>query len=226
MTGWSRATVPIAAALLLAGALPLAADRDFLTTNEADQVRMAQEPNTRLKLYADFARERIDLINHLLSKEEAGRSSLLHETLEDYTKIIETIDIVADDALVRKVDIVEGLAAVAEAEKEFLDVLEGVGEKKPKDIARYRFVLDTAIETTSDSLEVNLEDIGARTMSVKEKQEREQRELEQMMTPEMRTNREADTAEIKKEEKEKKKKAPSLFKKGEKKGKEEPGRKP
>ena len=189
MTGWNRATVSIAAALLLAGALPLAADRDFLTTNEADQVRMAQEPNTRLKLYADFARERIDLINHLLSKEEAGRSSLLHETLEDYTKIIETIDIVADDALVRKVDIVEGLAAVAEAEKEFLDVLDGIAAKKPKDIARYRFVLDTAIETTSDSLEVNLEDIGGRTMSVKEKQEREQRELEQMMTPEMRTNR-------------------------------------
>ncbi len=226
MRGWNRATFLFTAALLLTGAAPPAAGRDFLTTNEADQVRLVQEPNARLKLYADFARERIDLLKHLLSKEEAGRSSLIHETLVDYTKIIETIDIVADDALVRKVDIVEGLAAVAEAEKEYLSVLEGVSEKKPNDSARYRFVLDTAIETTADSLEVNLEDIGGRTMSVTEKKEREQRELERMMTPEMRRNREGDMAEIKKEEKEQKRKAPSLLKKEEKKAKEEIERKP
>ena len=67
-----------------------------------------------------------ELLRHLLSKDEAGRSTLIHEALVDYTKIIETIDIVADDALARGEDVTEGLGAVAEAEKEFLVLLEGI----------------------------------------------------------------------------------------------------
>ncbi len=196
---------------------PLAADRDFLTTDEADQVRLTQEPNARLKLYADFARQRIDLIDHLLKKDEPGRSVLLHQAISDYTKIIETIDIVADDALARGVDISEGLQAVTDAEKEFLKRLGKVQEARPRDIARYRFVLETAIETTADSIEINLEDLGERKMEVKEREERERRKLEEMMTPEMRRQREEDTAEFEKKEKEYKKKAPTLYRKDEKK---------
>ena len=209
-----RAGVWIAALLLAA---PLWADRDFLTTDEADQVRLTQEPNARLKLYADFARQRIDLIDYLLSKEQPGRSALLHQAISDYTKIIETIDIVADDAIARGVDITEGLQAVTEAEQEFLKRLKRVQAARPKDIARYRFVLETAIETTADSIEINLEDLGERAMEVKEREERERRKLEEMMTPEMRREREEDTAELEKAQKEHEKKKPTLFKKGEKK---------
>ncbi len=203
------------ATLLLAG--PLCADRDFLTTDEADQVRLTQEPNARLKLYADFARQRIDLIDHLLSKNEPGRSLLLHQAISDYTKIIETIDIVADDAIARGVDITEGLQAVTGAEQEFLKRLQKVQAAKPKDIAHYRFVLETALETTADSIDVNLEDLGERKIQVKEREEKERRELEEMMTPEMRQQRKEDTADLEKEQKEHEKKKPTLFKKGEKK---------
>src|SRR6266853_2164936 len=177
------------AVLLLAAAGGAAQNRDFLNADEADQVREAQEPNLRLKLYLKFARQRLDLVDQLLGREKAGRSAMIHDTLEDYTHIIEAIDTVADDALKRKVAIDEGIAAVAAAEKEMAARLKKIEEAHPKDLARYDFALTNAIETTQDSADLSAEDLTARSAAVQEKE---------------------------KKEKDSKRKAPSLYKKGEK----------
>ena len=94
-----------AAIVLCAASLVWAQDRDFLTSNEVDQVREAQDPNDRLLLYVRFARQRMDLIEQYLSNDKPGRSIFVHNGLEDYSHIIEAIDTVADDALRRHVSI-------------------------------------------------------------------------------------------------------------------------
>ncbi len=112
-----------------------------------------------------------------LSKEKPGRSALIHDTLEDYTHIIEAIDTVADDALVRKLPLDVGMKEVATAEGEMLATLQKIEDGAPKDLARYEFVLKNAIDTTSDSKELSEEDLHTRATEVaaeekKEKQER------------------------------------------------------
>src|SRR5579863_6794444 len=149
-------------ALICTGALVCAQDRDFLTPDEADQIREAQEPNDRLLLYVKFARQRMDLLQQYLAKEKAGSSIFIHNTLEDYSHIIEAIDTVCDDALRHKRPIDKGMIVVLNAEKDFLDQLNKIQDSGPKDFDRYKFVLTQAIDTTTDSRELGLEDSAKR----------------------------------------------------------------
>jgi hypothetical protein len=114
-----------------------AQSHDFLSSDEVDQVRLVQEPNERIMLYLQFARKRIDLVDQLLSRNKTGRSILIHDTLDDYAKIIEAIDTVGDDALRRKVPIDKGMTATVTAENEFLTKLNKIEPATPYDLSRY-----------------------------------------------------------------------------------------
>ena len=188
-------------------------DRDFLTGDEVGQVRLVQERNERLQLYMLFAKQRMDQVESLLKREKAGRSILIHDLLEQYTKIIEAADTVTDDALKRKVDVALGVKALAEAEKGLLARLEKVRDAKPKDVARYELVLETAIETTKDSFELAQEDLAGRGQSVIDRDAREKKERDALLS--VKEQDEKKVSEKKETESQSKRKAPTLRKKGE-----------
>jgi hypothetical protein len=198
--------------LVTAGALA-AQERDFLTGDEVDQVRLVQERNERLQLYMHFAKQRVDQVESLLKREKAGRSILIHDLLEQYTKIIEAADMVTDDALKRKVDVALGVKALAEAEKGLLGRLEKVREMAPKDMGRYELALDTAIETTKDSMELAQEDLAARGQGVMDRESREKKERDALLSPKELEEKKA--AEKKEAQEQQKRKAPTLRRKGE-----------
>lgn len=197
----------------------LAQQRDFLTGDETDQVRLAQDPNDRLKLYVHFAKQRLNIAKSALSKEKAGRSILVHDALEDYGQIIDAIDTVSDDALKRKLDIKEGMAAVAASEKELLEGLEKIRDSQPQDMARYEFVLKQAIDTTRDSLDLSQADMAARANAVQAEAEKEKKDLESMMQPKDLAAKKAE--EKKTAQTENKRKPPTLYRKGEQENKQQ-----
>jgi len=194
-------------------ALPLAAQqRDFLTSDETDQLREVQEPNERLALYSKWALLRLDEIEQLIASNRPGRAAFIHDLLEDYGHIIEAMDSVADDALRRKISIDTGVTALTGSEKDMVTRLEKIRDAKPKDLARYEFALSDAIDTTQDSLELNQADMPARAASVAAKEAKEKQERLATMTP-------AEAADRKAEDKKAappKKKAPTLLRPGEK----------
>ncbi len=199
--------------VLLCAILPLAAQKDFLTGDEVDQIRLLQEPNERLKLYMLFAKQRIDQVDSLLKREKPGRSALLHDLLDDFTKIIEAADTVADDAIRRKLALDEGLMAVIKAERAFAERLGKVKTDAPKDLARYELVLDMAVETLTDSIETAQADIKDRSTKIATREENEKKERESLMgDKELAVKK---TEEKKEAAAEKKRQAPTLKRKGE-----------
>lgn len=198
--------------LPLAARVGLAEDRDFLTTNEVEQVREAQDPNDRLTLYIHFARQRMDLIQQYLAKDKPGRSIFIHNAIEDYTKIIESIDSVSDDALRHNRPIDKANPAVVDAEKEFVTSLQKIEDSEPRDLDRYKFVLEDAINTTSDSRELAMEDAKKRTGDLQAGDTKEKQERDALMPSKEVADRKKDTDQ----QEQPKKKVPSLYRPGEK----------
>jgi hypothetical protein len=180
------------ALLALLAAAPLAAQKDFLTADEVDQLRESQEPPERLRLYVRFAQQRMDLLEQAFAKEKAGRSSLIHDTLDEFSQIMEAIDTVTDDALHRGKQ-VTNLGEVAKAQREMIAKLERFRGSNPKDLPRYQFALDQAIETAKDSADLSDEDIKDRTRNVEAREKKEKEDHEAMSAPQVPATKDADS---------------------------------
>jgi hypothetical protein len=208
--------IPIFA--MLASATPVLAEKDFLTEDEIEKVREAQLPNDRLKLYALFAKQRLDQLQRLLEKEKRGRSLTVRELLEDYSSIIDAIDTVSDDALKRGIDITEGTVSVTTSEKGFLTQLQKIEGRNLADIDLYQVALKEAIASTSDSIDLAKEDTASRGAKLSAEDKKAKEDAEQTLAAEDSKGKPQEagkTAEAKTDDKPKRK-PPTLLRPGEK----------
>jgi hypothetical protein len=106
------------------------------------------------------------------------------------------------------------MIAVADAVKVMVAILQQIYESNPNDKGRYEFALKNAIDTTTDSLELNQQDLAERQRSVQAEVAQEKKELESMMQPKDLEEKKAAEKKAAAAES-KKRKPPTLLKKGE-----------
>ena len=143
-------------ALVLAAALALPAPaqwREFLTRGEIAQIREAQEPNKRLKLYVEFVRQRLAAVEKELVTKDAQRARRIHNSLWEYDRILDAIESNVEQAVDKRERVRKRLEQVLKAEAEFLKLLESFRARNPRDLSEYRFILDQTIDTTQSSLQ-------------------------------------------------------------------------
>ena len=207
--------------LLLCLHLPaqeLPGSRDFLTDYEVDVLRVKQGFKDRIEAYIKFAALRLELIEQTLEVEEAGRGAKVHRSLEEYGSIIEAIDDVIDDALIRNRKMDGALGDLLAAEARFAARLTAIAAEPAADAWRYEFVLEDAISITQDSMGLLAEDLGDRKRAVLLEEEAERRRQKESMAPGRRKEVERVRAQEEADAEERKRKRPTLLRPGERVG--------
>ena len=143
-----------ALAIMLLPATAMVQDQpDFLSPGEADKIRDAQDPNDRIKLFLDFAGDRLKKLQYELhlTAPQVNKQGLINGLLSAYSGCIdESADRVQEGqqhgAKIRPV-----IKDMQKRTKEYLDALKAIEAANGPDIASYKESLDDAIGSTQDA---------------------------------------------------------------------------
>ncbi len=137
---------------LLLGHAQAQRGHDSLNQQEIEQLRdSAQDPDTRLRLYIKFARQRLDAVETAQSDPKVTDvGQQVHDQLQDFEDLYDELDDNVENYAVQRQDIRHALKAVIEADAEFQKKLQVLKEAKAKQSDQYQFVLSDAIDDLSD----------------------------------------------------------------------------
>jgi hypothetical protein len=129
---------------------------DPLNPAEIDQLRDAMlEPDTRLKLYVKFARDRMTALEQMRADPKTtDRARRTHDKLEDFLAVYDELNDNIDMYVARKDDVRKPLKLIIEADTEFQSKLRALKDSANTDAAeakQYEFVLTNAIDTVDSS---------------------------------------------------------------------------
>jgi hypothetical protein len=152
------------AKILLAGLLTLAClafprpsnaqrpDKDYLSGIEADKIRDAETPNARVKLFIEFADDRLKKFQYELDHpSQSKHPELLNYLMNSYSGCIDDAADIIQVGLEKQENIREAVDLMATKTKEYLVILQKWSTEGP-DREIYKENLDDAIEGTQDAM--------------------------------------------------------------------------
>jgi len=127
--------------------------KDYLTDAEGDRIRDAVTPPERMKLFVEFAGDRLKKFQYELTRTvpEGRRAEILNGLLNAYAGCIDDAADQIEVAREKQVDIRAALKVMQSKGKEYLEALQKINEGGPE-YETYKDTLQDAIEGTQDAL--------------------------------------------------------------------------
>jgi hypothetical protein len=138
--------------LCLASANAQTVKKDYLSDYEADKIRDAETPNERIKLFVQFADERLKKFQYELDHPSASRhSEMLNYLMNSYIGCVDDASDLIQEGIEKQQNVRAGVDLIANKAKEFLETLKKISADA-KEIEIYKLNLDDAIEGTQDAI--------------------------------------------------------------------------
>jgi hypothetical protein len=150
---WARMLIVGCFAGSLAGeASAQAVQKDYLTAIEADKIRDAETTNERIKLFIQFADDRLKKFQYELEHPSpANHEQMLNYLMNAYVGCVDDAADLIQLAIEKQENVRRSVDLMADKTKGYLEVLKKI-QADGKDIEIYKENLDDAIEGTQDAM--------------------------------------------------------------------------
>jgi hypothetical protein len=137
----------------LAGiAVAQAPQKDYLSQIEADKIRDAETPNERIKLFMEFAEDRLKKFQYELERpSQTNHEQQLNYLMNAYVGCVDDAADLVTEGMEKQQNIRAGVDLIAGKTKEFLQVLKKI-QADGKELDVYKENLEDAIDGTQDAM--------------------------------------------------------------------------
>src|SRR5262249_30213574 len=126
--------------------------KDYLTALEADKIRDAETPNEKIKLFIQYADDRLKKFQYELDHPSANRhAEMLNYLMNSYIGCVDDASDLIQEGIEKQQNVRAGVDLIATKAKEFLEVFRKHAVDG-KAIEIYKINLDDAIEGTQDAI--------------------------------------------------------------------------
>jgi hypothetical protein len=126
--------------------------KDYLSNLEADKIRDAETPNEKIKLFIQFADDRLKKFQYELEHPSAEHhAEILNYMMNSYIGCVDDASDLIQEGIEKQQNVRAGIDLMSGKAKEFLEILKKISAEA-KEIEIYKFNLDDAIEGTQDAI--------------------------------------------------------------------------
>ena len=137
-----------------ARAVPQQPKKDYLTDAEVDQIRDAFTYSAKIKLFVQFAGDRIQKIKYELAHidpDDRRQGERINDLINAYSGCVDDGDELVGVAVDKQVDVHDAMKIFDARAKDFLPYLKSLEPNAPL-LDDYKDTLDDAIEATQDAM--------------------------------------------------------------------------
>lgn len=153
MRVWARLLLALCVTAVVDGfAAGQTPEKDYLSAIEADKIRDAETPNEKIKLFMQFADDRLKKFQYELEHpSQTNHTQMLNYLMNSYVGCVDDAADFMQEGVQKQQNVRAGVDLIASKTKEFLEILKKI-QADGKEIDIYKETIEDAIEGTQDAM--------------------------------------------------------------------------